>query len=1143
MLKQLEIYGFKSFSEKTILNFEDAINGIVGPNGSGKSNIVDAIKWGLGEQSLREIRAKNPTDVIFGGSESKNPLNWCEVSVVFDNSRRIFPIDYEEVAITRKIYRTGETEYFINKVPCRLKDIKELILDTGLSSDGYGIIPQGKVEFVVSAKPEERRLLFEETAGIAKYKVKREEALRKLERVKLDMARVEDILAYLKDQMTSLEQAVKKAKNYQKYKEELQMLECAYIVRQNEEFLSKLNEKEKEYIDLSSQYTSLITEITQNDTAIVNVKIEIDGIEKKFLEEKDKQAEIEKNISITTQKIETSTTNVNRTENNIIKINTEIKDIENKISEYINQIAELEKRREQMLLEIDEFEKQRNLHYQEYEIYRKQIGEGHSVVGEKNKLVTEISYQKTKIKNEINNVTRQIHSISLDLHSVNKEIETNFREKNSTKEALDIILQEISLFEDKKEKLNNKLNDLNNEIIMLEEELKLQKINFEEKNKEFYLLSSKLETLSKELSVYGYNSNQLLKILEENNLLDVCKPVNSVISIPEDNFSLISTYLGNKLFWLIVNTEEDAYKIINLLKVNSLGYATIIIKNRIDEIQSQLKVSENILKMINFDEKYISVVKFIFSDVDLYNETIRNDFILHSGYSEQKVTEDFALLREKITEVSLSLKENTERRTGLTKKLDELTEQRKSTEKEIITTETHLNQLYKSKMEKEGYLSSLEELEKTLNVGILDKQKILSETQNNLDRLNEELKKLEENEHTLRTEIDSLLINISELQSNSVVENYVKINSEYTKLQEQYKSLLEEIRSKNELVEYNRQKLTVLQNDLSQEEKTKENLIATRQNDEQVLHKLIEEKKEIDKIIIETVSTLEEKKNNLYQKEENIKFLNEQKEKLQQNLKSIEIERATILNNIENINKLLEDKYNLKLEEAKQLYSDIKEVELQTIEKLKKRLEAMSSVNLAAPEEYAQLEEKYNHLITQQQDLIKAQQDLKDAISKINQQISDNFKDTFYKVRENFVKLCGILFEGGKADLILTDENNLLDSGIEIFVQPPGKKLQNINLLSGGEKSLVAFALLFAFFMVKPSPVCILDEADAQLDETNVVRFMKLLKDFSNDTKFILITHNTRTMEFMDTLYGITMEELGISKVIAIKLQKVKVTA
>lgn len=1141
MLKQIEIYGFKSFAEKTVLYFNDEITGIVGPNGAGKSNIVDAIKWCLGEQSLKEIRAKNPLDIIFAGSESKLPSNWCEVTIVFDNSNGIFPIDYPEVAITRKLYRSGETEYFINRTPCRLKDIKELVLDTGLSADGYAIIPQGKVEFVVSAKPEERRLLFEETAGIARYKLKREETLKKLERVKLDMARVEDILAYLQEQMSSLESAVKKAKTYQKYKQELQMLESAYFVQQVEHLQQQLKEIEQRYIEFSTEYTSLVNEITQYESQIASLKLEIAEVEKQFLQTKDEQSNIEKEIFKSSQKIENYKNLIKNNDLEIEKIKHEINSIKEKNVSYSDELKELESKRYQLIQQLEDITKVKTLHQDEYDKYKTLISQKQTVLQQKNKQVSEIAYKKVKIKNDITTLLHDSQKLSIELASSNKDVEANCKNIETVKSEIENIDKELAILEKRKLEIETKIFDLSQQINSLKQTIEQKQQIYDATNKEFYLLTSKLENTTTVSSVYGYDIGKLTELLKEKNVEILCLPVNSVIKIKPEYYSLISSFLANKLFWLITETDHDAIKIVEILKQYRLGYATIVIKQKVENIVSNINVDTSILNLIEYEPQWETIVKFLFSDIKVEDGVITGGVFIHSGDKDVSVQDDVSILQQQINSVSSKLKEITQELQSLTCQLENFVSENTNLEKELFSIQTQISQLTTTKKEKREYLASLTELEAFLKTNLEQLNNDLVSLNTQLAKLETELKNLEEEEKMLTEEINELVSEISALQSNKVVEEYVKINSEHTRLQEQYNSLLKEINSKQELISLNEQKIKSLEIEIEELQNSKLTAQQQQVEEETLLDQLVKNKQAVDTKLVEITSLLEEKRNLLSQYEQHVKLLLEKKESIQQQLSSIEIEKTSCHNNIQNYLNLLRDKYSLEFEEAKELYGNIKEVDPQNIEKLKKKVESLSMVNLAAPEEYAQLEEKYNYLVTQQQDLIKSERDLKEAISKINQQISEGFKETFYKVRENFIKLCNILFEGGKADLILTDEDNILESGIEIMVQPPGKKLQNINLLSGGEKSLVAFALLFAFFMVKPSPVCILDEADAQLDEVNVVRFMRLLKDFSKDTKFILITHNTRTMEFINTLYGVTMEELGVSKVISVKLQPAKV--
>lgn len=1143
MLKQIEIYGFKSFAEKTIISLEDDINGIVGPNGSGKSNIVDAIKWCLGEQSLKEIRAKNPVDVIFAGSESKPPLNYCEVTITFDNQKRIFPIDYEEISVTRKIYRSGETEYFINRTPCRLKDIKDLILDTGLSSDGYSIIPQGKVEFVVSAKPEERRLLFEETAGIAKYKVKREEALRKLERVKLDMARVDDILAYLKEQMASLEQAVKKAKNYQKYKQELQMLECANAVRQIELIESELQQAESLYQELVSQYTPLATEITTKESFIAEVKLKIIELEKEFIKLKDDLALVETQISLSTQKIENYKNEIKKSEDSIEKFNFEIKDLEERNKLYSDEIKELENKKILLEENISSFANKKEIYQKEYDNFRNQINTNQELVKQKNKQLSEIVYDRVRVRNEVAAISKESQRLYLELNSITKDLESTEREKKLSEEELKKIINLLEDLNNQKIQINDRISNISNEIKDLEKLLEQKRVINEEKNKEFYTLTTKFDNIDTSLAPFGIKINKIIKFLEEKGMMELCKPVSSIIKLPPENYSMISSYLGNRLLWFVVDKEEDAIRIIDMLKEKSLGYATFIIREKLDSIDEHfVDIDEKILKILNYEPKYSKIVNFLFSKTKVDNDILKTDFVIHGGkYEIKDEPEDLYHLECKINDVSKEIKFLNEEIQNLTLKCQNLIEEKNLLEREEISLQAQIKQLQNTKEEKASYINSLIELQKVLENNFKNVKNQLDEFEKQTSELNNQIKELDKEEKKLREEINNLISEISQIQSNKVVEEYMNITSEYTRFEEQHNNILSEIKTKNSLINTNFQKIESLKNEIEYIENYIQKIQREISNEEENLEQLLARKEELSKKIAELTSKIEQEKVLLDDTEGKIRELINQKDMLQQKINNIEIQKSTLMNNKSNYINWLNEKYNVPLNEAKEIYGNIKEVDQQQIEKLKKRLDSMGAINLAAPEEYAQLEEKYNLLITQQQDLLKSQQDLKDAITKINQQISTNFKEIFQKVRENFINLCKILFEGGNAELLLTDENNILESGIEIIVQPPGKKHQNINLLSGGEKSLVAFALLFAFFVVKPSPVCILDEADAQLDEINVVRFMKLLKEFSKDTKFILITHNTRTMEFLNTLYGVTMEELGISKVIAIKLQKAEV--
>ncbi len=1142
MLKRIELYGFKSFAEKTVLTFNDALTGIVGPNGSGKSNIVDAIKWCLGEQALSQIRCKNPLDVIFAGSETKPPLNYCEVTVVFDNESGVFPVDYQEVEITRRIYRNGETEYFINRVACRLKDIKDLVLDTGLTSTGYGIIPQGKVDFVINAKPEERRLLFEETAGVAKYKSRREEALRKLERVKQDMLRVEDILAYLKDQMVALESAVRKAKNYQKYKEELQVLECANVVKQVcmlEDRIKKIN---NEHTNLTEEYTSYINELANNEAESVKLKTICVDLEKELLTLKDKLAKLQTEISLCSQRIENYKDIIKNSQENIVKLNSEIKELLLRNENYdteLNQLKLEQQRISELLMKVEE---QKNYLQQEYDKYKSLISQKQEMILKKNKQLTQQVYLRTKLQNDLASSTRRMQHFVVETNSLKKDAEINKKTKQEVEKEIEVLTQKITLLKNEKDSCETQIQSISEQIKQLQQIISEKTVILDNKNKEYYTLRSKLDNLTMSITSQPYNLQRIVKYLENSKYKHSCVVVKSILKINPEKYPLVATYLGNRLYWFIVENEDIATEIIHKLKEENLGYATFVIKGNIERINFvDLNQNLDISSLVDFDPQWTKIVQFLFSNIKIENDILKTPLIMHGGsYSTKEAQQDLYSIETQVNNLFCEIQQETETLTKLNSEFHMLVSQKTLLEKKVSELDTENNFYVQQKLQKENYLKELVEFDSTLQFQLEKYQTEMKEIDNTINSLNQEISVLESEEKKIHEEIAILSDEIKQLQSSKVVDEYLKINSEHSKLQEQINNINSELNTKQEIIQTNIARINALNLEIDQLQKFIQKTQQDIVSEEEKLDNYCNLQQELQKKLAEVEQNLVTQRTKYDEIELQIKLLTTKKEELQQKIKLLELELNSCSTQKTNFSNWLLEKYNISLDEAKNLYSNI-EVDPQHLERLKKRIESMGAINLAAPEEYAQLEEKYNTLLTQQQDLLKSQQDIKQAIAQINEKISNNFKETFLKVRENFKKICNILFEGGKAELVLTNEDNLLESGIDIIVQPPGKKLQHIYSLSGGEKSLAALALLFSFFMVKPAPICILDEADAQLDEANIVRFMKLLKEFSSSVKFILITHVVRTMEFLDTIYGISMEEMGVSKVISLKLQKEEV--
>ncbi|MFQ3675645.1 MAG: hypothetical protein SNJ64_03785, partial [Endomicrobiia bacterium] len=701
------------------------------------------------------------------------------------------------------------------------------------------------------------------------------------------------------------------------------------------------------------------------------------------------------------------------------------------------------------------------------------------------------------------------------------------------------INDKINKLSEEKNNLNFSLNQAIAELQNLEKQLVGKKEIIENLNKEFYVLNSKLENINSAMFAQSYSLQKVVKYIGDMNNTQIIGPIKSILKFKPEHYSLIASFFGNKLYWFIAETEQDAINAIEQLKTQNLGFATFIIKEKIDRMDFTITPEQHITSFFEYEQKWDKVIKFLFSNLELQqNNILKTDVVVHGGsFVPKEGEEDLYQLETQISlHRELIQKENKEL-VEINNRYYELISQKNFYEKQLFEIDKNIEMLEKLKSDKESFLKTLDDMLTTLTDQFqrynTEKKDLLSV----IETLNSELTNLDNEEKNLKNSVMKLSEEIGHLQSSSVMDNFLKIVSEYSKLEEQNNNITNEIGIKKSLITENIAKINAVKTEIEEQQSLIEKNKSEIFSQEEKLHQLLNERTLVSEQVNNSQNSLEQKRIDLDNLDSAIKCLNNTKEIVQQQIKSLELQVNTENNNKTNYINWLNDKYNISLEDAKNMYSNI-EVDVSQLEKLKKRIESMGAINLAAPEEYVQLEEKYSTLVTQQQDLIKSEQDIKQAISKINEQINTNFKETFAKVKENFQKLCGILFEGGKAELILTNEENMLDTGIDIIVQPPGKKLQNINLLSGGEKSLVALALLFAFFMVKPSPVCILDEADAPLDEANVMRFVKLLKEFSKSTKFILITHITRTMENLDNIYGVTMEELGVSKVISLKLQK-----
>lgn len=978
-LKKIIAQGFKSFADSIVIDLEQNIAGIVGPNGSGKSNVVDAIRWVLGEQSVKSLRGDgNMTDVIFAGSKSRSAMGTATVTLVFDNHDNYLPLSFEEIAIKRRLYKDGTNEFFINNEKVRLKDVADLLMDSGIGKESFNIIGQGKIDEILSNKPVDRRSMFEEAAGVLKYKKRKEEALRKLERTHDNMKRVEDIIKELEIQVEPLREQKQKALEYFELSNTLKNLEVALVT----EDITNLNEKyqeNKERVNaLTLELTSISTHNSKFEAQIVEYKQKEQGIV-------DKVNSLQKSLLDWTTKVE--------------KINSQ----------------------KEILLERKKYEvDDAKLH----------------------NTVLELKEAELKYENELKSYEMEIENVLKELEkyrSKKEELETSIRSKKIDRQKLE-------------EKLTSFIRN--------------QKI-----------LDTKISSLEDSIENGSSLPYAVKSVLNHPKLNGIHNTIGNLMEVENRFMTAISTALGGASNYIVVDNELCAKEAINYLKTNKIGRATFfplnviegkLLDSRIyDIIKNEKGFVEIAANLVQNDSKYDKIISNQLGTI-LVMDTLDNANILNKklGYKYRMVTLDGELLH---VGGSLTGGENKQKNTLSEKQeLETLVKEKDAQNKTIQSLEEGLNSCdYELKAkEDEYYLASRDNI-----------------------RLEEEVREKNKKIEQLREKIEETKNTLS--GTNSVINNSLS-EEEDNILKEYYEALNEKEKVANELNYYQNEK-----------------------------SKIADELAEFEHFV----------------KKDNALYLEKTKE-----MKELEIEVNRSDVKLDNLLNLLSETYSMTYEYAKENFVlPIPTNEARTqVSSLKRKIRDLGPINQQAPEEYDRVSERYEFLISQQEDLVKAENTLLDIIKEMDRVMETNFAKTFEIINKHFAETFKELFKGGTASLKLTDPTNMLETGIEIVASPPGKSLKSISLLSGGEKTFTAISLLFAILKTRPMPFCILDEVEAALDEVNVESFGEYLQSLKSKTQFIVITHKKKTMEFADTLYGITMQESGVSKLVSVKLEEIE---
>jgi len=1058
--KKLELVGFKSFLDKTTLNFEPGITAVVGPNGCGKSNIFDAIRWVLGEQSIKSLRGSEMQDVIFNGTDSKDPLSMAEVSLTFDNDKKYFAVDHNEVVITRRIFRSGESEYLLNKTLVRLKDILDLLMGTGIGAENYSLVEQGKIGLILSSRPEDRRLIFDEAAGITKYKVQKKEALRRLDETEQNLLRVNDIIAEVKRQIGSLERQATRARRYKEIFEELKQKEINLaFFQKNELFLEKNN--------IINQLKEL--EVTEN--RLLNI---IQEHESKVSTHRSDLKEMEDNIM--------------SIKNQILNFDNLVLSNEERVSFNKEKSAELDESQKYLQVQIEQTKNRLVLDEEKLNNLKLEHGNINNNIEEKKLLLKEkeilLSELGASIKASLENIAktkRNILEVVTKLTRVKNEVVDLTSKQQiylARKKRLEIekskVGEEKSLFKNNLDNLTVELKDL--ESAFQDLCLKIDNIKKEQEQENFSLnnINGDITNLEKEkLSLQSHKEFlERLKTKYE----DISESMNAVVYLDKPPFDKVTGLVIKIKECLEINSndglqahESTGFKLSGEAKPIDMDAQKII--QKLEIIEQKINALENTKKacLTRIEELNKSIGDFQGEsrnqEISLSNKRNSYDTILEQF---NKIKNEGEVIDIELSDVGNELTILEEKVAGLHPQAAGLDKEQKDSEELILneqnnidlnnkTKEEALVMIAQTKTELEGFNKRLDYDQATLKIleGTYEQDK------ESLFNLEKQIKDNDAKHENLVSEV-------------KILEN--KIEQAHLDIEAQNKNLKET------------------------EDKCKE--ISDGVSD--AIEKLESDRKELDSL-----------KNKLYE--------------LQMQNKDVDFKITSIRDRILQA-------YKVDLSVSCVVPPEIdKNILSQDIERLKEKLDGYGTVNLVAIEEYDELKKRYDFLTQQQNDLVCAKESVHEAILKINRTTKKMFLDTFEKVRQEFRNYFKLLFNGGDAQVFLIDENDPLESGIEIICRPPGKKLQNVLLLSGGEKSLSAIALIFAIFKVKPSPFCVLDEIDAALDEANVDRFSRMLQDFVKDSQFIVITHNKKTIVNADVMYGITMQESGVSKIVSVK--------
>ena len=1181
-LKRIETIGFKSFADKTVVEFEQGVTAVVGPNGSGKSNISDAIRWVLGEQSAKSLRGGKMEDIIFAGTSTRKPLNFAEVTLVLDNSCGSLPIDYEEVSITRRVYRTGDSEYLINKQKVRLKDVVDLIMDTGIGHDSLSIISQDKVKAIVEARVEDRRVIIEEAAGVLKYKMRKKEATRKLESTSDNLSRVQDIIFELEDQVEPLRKQSEQAEKYMVLKHECSDSEISVLAYDIKTLNDQMERSKKERKDVEFEHVS------------INAKIANDERRRDTLKQ-NQQAQERQLEQLQADLVETSEW-IQKLQGQRDVLKERHKNASSNKEELAEQQAQLESRLETSQVELKTAEEAMTKTKTLLETKQSQlqkVSEEYQHLEENLKIqldTTRDAYfedvnRLASVKNQYIAINQQIKRTETTLERINEDEEKALLDR-------DALVQEQETFKAQYGKFETSLKEKRDlyQQLYKEHQQRLKQAEMET-NRHRHLthqldkMNNRLQWLEdaqKDFSGFNEGVKKILKAREQGQVSGIEGAVAELVTVPKELELAMDVVLGPVMQQIVTTNDDSAKKAIDFLKKHHAGRATFlplnVIKSRLlpMDVQNRIQGNQDVVgvasQLVGYDQRYRQIVENILGNIIVTKDlnvaknlakqlnyryrivTLEGDVINAGGAMTGGAVkrQGSSLLRQKneIEDCQRQIQQLTDELEQSKVLQEEWAQTVKQSEKELQKVQlagerlkekmSEVNQQklafeYREKSqnereqllrierrEHEAELKQLVEKNNQLAEDRLVLEQRIEEAKATIETLEEQLEQQEELKSQLLQQMTELKVDVAKLETALYNEcaTFERLKGETEQVRTRLKELLDKIAESEQALLGNDDEVVQLEANLAEKKEKREGIIEQIQDQRVTLTKVSQE--------LETL-------------EREVRESHKVQQKMAESLNQLDVSIGKVDVEMDIMIKKLEEEYQMTFDHANENYplkGSIEEIKSR-IRSIKGQIAALGEINVGAIQEYQRVKERYDFLTTQRDDLIEAKATLEETINEMDQEMTVKFKETFDLVREQYMEIFKKLFGGGSADLVLTDPHDLLHTGVEIIAQPPGTKLKTSNLLSGGQKALTSIALLFAILKVRTVPFCVLDEVEAALDEANVARYANYLKAFSNETQFIVITHRKGTMEKADVLYGVTMQERGVTKLVSVRMDNV----